>query len=410
MCSTIMDQYPYSLFQVYGVELEYMVVDQKTLDVAPIVDLLFQDIHGEITSSIEEDVLTLDNELALHVVEMKTTHPQQTLAPLPQLFHQKVRDLNRFLSKRGACLMPSAMHPWMNPTKETKLWPHGSSEIYDTFNQIFDCSGHGWSNLQSTHLNLPFGSEEEFVRLHRSIRIVLPLIPMICASSPFFEGKSAGVKDKRLEVYQHNCQRVFSVTGHIIPETCVSYDDYQTKILGRIYKDLALLDPKGVLRNEWVNARGAITRFERGSIEIRLIDIQENPYQDIAVITALSKLIQWLIDKDSHYDQLSEETLKSILYLGIEHAEDAFITDSQYLAIFGIHNHQIKAKDLWMHIINELIEVPKESRPFLDLIIKEGTLATRLQKRVNTPVNHKVLYDTYLTLCHCLEKGEPFIP
>lgn len=401
------DKYTYSLFQVFGVELEYMVVDQKTLDILPIVDLLFQDMAGEITSSIEMEDLSLDNELALHVVEMKTTEPTPSLASLDKDFHQMVQKLNALLSKRGACLLPGAMHPWMDPIKETKLWPHGPSEIYDTFNRIFNCSGHGWGNLQSAHLNLPFGSEEEFVKLHRAIRIALPLIPMIAASSPFFEGKAANVKDKRLDVYQYNCMKVPSVTGSIIPENCISYDDYQTKILDRIYNDLANLDPQGVLRHEWVNARGAITRFERGSIEVRLIDIQENPSQDLALISALTNLIKWLADNPHDF---STEGLKRILLLGIEKAEEALITDAEYLSIFGVKQQQMRAKDLWRHIITDLVEVPSRSQPGLDLIMKEGTLATRLEKRVGSAVNHESLHKCYFALCQCLEKGEPFVP
>jgi hypothetical protein len=34
-----------------------------------------------------------------------------------------------------------------------------------------------------------------------------------------------------------------------------------------------------VLRHEWVNARGAIARFDRSAIEIRVLDVAECPPQ-----------------------------------------------------------------------------------------------------------------------------------
>ena len=76
-----------------------------------------------------------------------------------------------------ARLLPTAMHPWMDPDRDLRLWPHEASAVYEAFNRIFSCRGHGWANLQSAHINLPFANDEEFGRLHAAIRAVLPIIP-----------------------------------------------------------------------------------------------------------------------------------------------------------------------------------------------------------------------------------------
>ena len=44
----------------------------------------------------------------------------------------------------------------MHPETEMQLWQHNYSKIYALYNRIFDCRGHGWSNVQSMHINLPF--------------------------------------------------------------------------------------------------------------------------------------------------------------------------------------------------------------------------------------------------------------
>ena len=79
-------------------------------------------------------------------------------------------------------LLPGGAHPWMDPGREMVLWPHDAHEIYDLYNTIFDCRGHGWANLQSAHLNLPFAGDAEFASLHAAIRILLPLMPALTAS------------------------------------------------------------------------------------------------------------------------------------------------------------------------------------------------------------------------------------
>ena len=113
----------------------------------------------------------------------------------------------------AARLMPTGMHPWMNPRAETVLWPDDGSSIYESYDRLFDCRSHGWSNLQSMHINLPFADDEQFARLHAATRLVLPLLPALAASSPVVDGKPTGLMDYRLEAYRTNQARMPSITG-----------------------------------------------------------------------------------------------------------------------------------------------------------------------------------------------------
>src|SRR5690606_7705226 len=114
----------------------------------------------------------------------------------------------KILAPMGAMLMPTAMHPWFDPATETRLWPHEYSPVYETYNRIFGCQGHGWSNLQSMHVNLPFANDEEFARLHAAIRLALPILPALAASSPLVEGRVTGLADSRLDFYRFNSRRL----------------------------------------------------------------------------------------------------------------------------------------------------------------------------------------------------------
>ena len=124
--------------------------------------------------------------------------------------------------------MPTAMHPWMDPN-DVELWPHGTRVIYDTFDRIFSCKGHGWANLQSLQINLPFAGDEEFARLHAAIRFLLPILPGLAASSPIIDGERNGILDNRLVVYRSNCARIPSVTGEVVPEPIGSIGEYHER-------------------------------------------------------------------------------------------------------------------------------------------------------------------------------------
>ncbi|HOW19319.1 MAG TPA: glutamate-cysteine ligase family protein, partial [Phycisphaerae bacterium] len=241
------------------------------------------DAPGEYPCEVELGDLCWSNELVLHVIELKTNGPATSLDRLSKTFHRDVTRINDILAPMGGCLMSSAAHPWMNPDLDTKLWPHDYGEIYRAFDKIFGCRGHGWSNLQSMHINLPFADDAEFARLHAAIRLVLPIIPALAASSPIIDGRLTGLLDSRLAFYRTNCRRIPSVTGCVIPEAVFTQRDYEEQILQRIYRDIAPHDPDETLRDEWVNARGAIARFCRNTIEIRVIDMQECPSADVAI-------------------------------------------------------------------------------------------------------------------------------
>lgn len=407
---------PYSLFAAFGVELEYMIVAADTLDVRPITDRLLFDVAGEYVSDVERGRISWSNELALHVVELKTSDPAQSLAGLAAEFQDSVAEINRLLAPHEARLMPTAMHPWMDPEREMQLWPHDYSPVYNTFHRIFDCRGHGWANLQSAHLNLPFADDEQFGRLHAAIRMLLPLIPALAASSPVLDGAISGLLDTRLEVYRHNARRVPSVSGSVVPEPAFTAAAYQNEILGRIYADLAPHDPEGVLRFEWANARGAIARFDRNAIEIRVVDVQECPLADLAIVeaqvAALRGLVEGRFAPTEQQQALGTKALFRLLLATVKDGEQAIIDDPAYLSTWGLDDTPRRAGQLWSAILESA--APKNSgfdpqtRSALQSILEQGPLARRILKALGPRPDRGKLQAVYRQLCDCLADGRMF--
>ncbi len=229
----------YSLFSVYGIEAEYMIVDSKTLKVRAVADQVLKKLNsGKICNEVELGQVSISNELVNHVLEIKSTDPVPSLENLDIVFHESLEEIQEILKAWDCNLLSTSMNPWFDPKTETVLWPHGQNEIYKLYDKVFDCKGHGWANLQSIHINLPYQTESEFVSLHSAIRIVLPLIPFLSASSPFFEGNKGPLADNRLSFYEKNQEKVPSIIGNIIPENVNSFLDYQ-KILEKIYQDIS---------------------------------------------------------------------------------------------------------------------------------------------------------------------------
>lgn len=405
------------LFQGYGVELEYMLVDRDSLMVRPITDELLKHELGEYGGDFENGIVTWSNELVLHVVELKSTKPESDFATLEVQFSNNITRINTILSEWNAMLMPTAAHPFMNPLVETKLWPHENNEVYTIYNKIFDCRGHGWSNLQSTHLNLPFYDDEEFAKLHAAIRLILPLLPAICASSPVLDGKLTGWLDTRLKYYKTNQAKLPSITGKVIPEAVFSKRSYINTIYDKIKADISPYDAEEELNPIWVNSRGAIPRFDRGSIEIRVMDIQECPAADMAIVTLVIETIKALagnvfIDLEAQM-KWRTESLAQILDRTMIEGQQSIIDHAEYLSIFSFPDKRATATELWQHIWQQVAKKGNVQlgsvQTEMNAIFNHGTLAHRIVKALGNDLRKENIIQVYKALSRCLAENKMFI-
>ena len=386
----------------YGIELEYMLVDAASLNVRPLAESLLLEA-GEPRDEVERGSLRWSNELVSHVIELKTAEPLESLADLEEVFQDGVNQINARLAPFKARLLPTAMHPWMDPLRETVLWPHGNREIYQAYDRIFDCRGHGWANLQSTHINLGFVGETDFLRLHAAARLVLPLLPALAASSPYVAGHFSGLMDTRLDFYRHNQRRIPAITGRVIPEPVASVEEYRAKILEPMYRAIAPFDPAGLLQDDWLNSRGVIARFERSTIEIRLLDVQECPLADLAVARLVAAVIEQLaVAADwRNYNALSTTRLATCLEATTRLADAALITEPDYLKNLGIDKQALSAGELWQALAQRCC-------PASVWLVERGPLAERLVRRLGTAPEPEELRKVYAELADCLAHGRVF--
>lgn len=409
-----------SLFQAVGIELEYMIVDAKRLNVRTIADRLLVDRDGDPVSDLEFGPIAWSNELVNHVVELKTNGPAETLEGLDDLFQQNVVAANKRLAPLGGRLMPTAMHPWMNPNREKQLWLGESTEIYRAFDEIFDCSGHGWANLQSTHVNLPFSGDDEFGRLHAAIRLLLPILPGLVASSPIHDGKKSDFADSRLHFYLHNCDEIPSLVGSCIPEPVFTESDYQAKILEPMFADIAPHDPEERLQQEFLNARGAIARFERGSIEIRLMDVQECARADLAVVSLVVEILKRLVEEtwSSYANQQQADTseMREILLENVRCGGEAKITNSAYLQTLlgGSATGPMSSAQVWAKLYEQVLAGPHklstQTQATISKLLQLGTLSKRILTACENDFSPAKLKAIYSTLCDCLAENQLFEP
>lgn len=401
-----------------GIELEYMIVERGSLSPLPIADQLLRSATDTYANDVDRGLLGWSNELVMHVIEIKNQQPTADFDSLPAAFQAEVKYINRILELFDARLMPTAMHPWMDPRRQTRLWPHGNADLYEAYGRLFDCNTHGWANLQSMHVNLPFAGDGEFARLHAAIRLMLPILPALAASSPIADGGVTGFADFRMEAYRTNAQAFPSIAGQVVPETVTSRAEYRRSILAPMYRDIAGFDPQRILQHEWLNSRGAIARFDRSAIEIRVIDTQECPQADLAIAAAVIALVKSLYDAGpdalAAQQAIGTDRLAAVLFACTRTAEQTVIDDAGYLKLLGFQGSRCTARELWCHLIEQMQSGERRLaaarlKP-LQVMLDHGPLARRILRATGGDYSRAHLAGIYRRLCECLHQGRMFVP
>ena len=401
----------YSLFSVIGLEIEYMLVDKDTLNIQAKSDVILADLAGQLSNDAVLGDIMVSNELVLHVLELKNNGPKPINATLTKQFQTAIETMQPVLNKHNLMFLPTGAHPWMSPNIETKRWPHGNKAIYNQFDKIFDCKGHGWSNLQSMHVNLPFANDTEFFQLHSAIRLLLPLLPALAASSPILDSQYTGYKDARLYYYGINQAKIPAISGDIIPEFVHSIAEYHDTILAPMYDAIHPHDPEQILRNEWLNSRGAIPKFDYGAIEIRIVDSQECVNADIAIALAIVAILKkWL--NHSHYfleHPCPLTPLKQLYQNNVRDGLETEINNKELFTQWQIAGSAKTTREVWHQLIEEVsTDLDSTSQQALETILSQGNLSDRLLRAVGNDYQHKTLVALYRQLGECLLENRQY--
>ena len=401
----------------YSISLQYMIVDKDSLQVKSVSDELLKHELGEYGSESENGMITWSKENVLHAIELRSTKTESNFNTLENGFVDNVRLINKILTQWNAVLLPTACHPLMNPVTETKLWPHDNQEVIDAHQQLFNFQSHSWSNVQRTLVRVPFKNDSEFGKLHAAIRVLMPLLPAICASSPLIEGKLTGYLQTTLSYYKSNSLRIPSLTEKLIPEPIFFRRNYEENVYKKIKKDVAPFNDGNVLKPTELNFRGAVPQFDNGRIEIRIIDMQECPAADLAIIALITETLKALVsEKFAPMEDLQEaftDALAGILDDTAQHGQGTAIYSTEYSSLFGI-NSFITPKELWHHIYETLVKKGNTAlerwEPELSIILEQGTLSDRIVKELRGDLSEGSIKKVYRELSDCLVQNKMFIP
>jgi len=393
----------YRTLEVLGPEHEFSIVDEK-LAPLPIVDKVIRDVHGRLVNFASLGACSFGKELQAHVAEFKANRPFVSPVVFEETMQKAVETILGILENRyNARLLGLGMHPLLR-LSDAKIWPHRDRGIYSAMSKIFNLNQHGWLNIQSFQLNLPYKNESEAVRLYNALTNILPYLPAVAASSPIYESKKGAYIDNRLHFYLSNQLEVPSITGNLIPEYVGSFEEYEKTTVQQYSQELAKLNAsRCLLDKEWLNSRGAVFRHDRKAIEIRILDEQESVKSDVALSCFIRAALRGIFD-DAEYQYLAHDVLvqnfKNVLRKGlkapVQHPQGKTASEVCFHLFQTALNNATDEERKYLPIIKRRIEGGNLS----DIILR--SVAQKTQK---TDLE-EAIFTVYSHMADCLEKNQ----
>ncbi len=364
-----------------GTEHEFSVNDQN-FNPQPVSDQIIKKICGRVENEILFGDVKLGKELQKTVLEFIPRRPGRDLAPLE---HQLCHGIQKFTTIFGDTyrLLGLGMHPTLTLDK-TAVWDYDEGEYYGVYDRLFNIRQHGWLNIQALQINLSYTGERDMIDLYNRIRVLLPYLVAVTASSPVVEGRLTGNADNRLIFYKENQKEIPRICNRIIPEQIRDLSGYHA-MQEEIFSELRARGA-GILCEEWVNSSGIIVRFSRKCLEIKALDEQECVRSDMAVcafVRALLRCRQLPVTAD-------HEHLISLLDDAIKNGTEGLHSDLEQMYACA-----------WEHATGD-------ERVYLPVIrnrIENGSLAEQMRNRLEQG-------DDIITImgdmARCLQENHPF--
>ena len=161
-----------------------------------------------------------------------------------------------------------------------------------------------------------------------------------------------------------------------------------------------------------MNSRGAIARFDRNAIEIRVIDVQECPKADLAIAIFIIESLKLLVSEEliSFEDQISwhENELFEIFDAVIKDAENTKITNKEFLRIFGL-SQTIEVKEIWRILFSKVKRnISEKHRESIQFLLNNGSLSSRILKALGEGSSEENIIKVYTKLGECLANNQFF--
>ncbi|MFP5322851.1 MAG: glutamate--cysteine ligase [Acidimicrobiia bacterium] len=248
-----------------GVEVELHLVDADTGALANVAG----DVLNALTGQEGAEHPKAKHELFQSTIEIITdvcTHPAEAVADL----RATLDEVRRAAEPLGAVPMAAGTHPFSCP-EDQQVSPKDRyhaliEEMQWTARRLLICGTH-------FHVGVPSG--EHAVAVLNELLRTMPLLQILSASSPFFEGQDTGMASVRPKIFE-------SLPTAGLPPEVADWADFE-EFMGTLVNSGVIRSVKEV----WWDIR---PHPEFGTVELRMCDASPT-FREVAALAALAQCL-----------------------------------------------------------------------------------------------------------------------
>jgi len=286
-----------------GVELEFQLLDRRTLDLTPRVHVILNDL-----APVGSDRIV--PEFFQSTIEVQTGicgSVDDAAADLSRTIHL-VEDA---AETEGCILYSASLHPFAEPMNQQVSKGERYRQIMAELQQV----GRQFIT-QGLHVHVGMQDGDTAVRVCNILQSYLPVLLALSTSSPFFCGQDTGFHSYRTKLFE--MLPLAGIAGHL-----GSWQEYQDEV--------CCLREQGAiqgLKDLWWEVRPS-PKF--GTVEIRICDLPSRFYQILGLTAVIQALAAYIAENDIASCPVSLQLLNCNKWQAARHG-----LDGRFIDIYGL--------------------------------------------------------------------------
>lgn len=352
-----------------GVEIEFQVLDRKTLNLVPLAPVLLQNsppiLSPRITHEFIRSILELQTGICSDIRDVENDL-METCSMAGELAEEN-----------GCLLFASSLHPFAKYSDQILT----EDERYKRIMGELQILGRRFIS-QGLHVHIGIKDGDTAIRVSNILQLYLPLLLALSTSSPFSEGKDTGLLSYRTKLFE-----ALPLAG------LYSYH----KDWNHFIEMLEYLKNHGVIesiRDLWWDAR---PNPEFGTIEIRVCDLPGKFSDILAIVAMIQALVAYIASEREMHEPINYHLLQANKWQAVRHGLDGYFIDSTG----QLSTERMSVRDAITNLVESILEYSvqlggAEYLQNVENILTRGSSAVR-QKQIYSESGSfmKVIYQTH---------------
>jgi len=351
-----------------GVELEFQLVDQETLNLVPRAQPIIDSLSVAGKNKIAFEFLQSIIEIQTGVCD--------SVADVAHDLSRSVQIVEDIAGEQQCILYSASLHPFAEPS-EQKLT---NGERYKRIMNELQYVGRQFIS-QGLHVHVGVGDADTAIKVCDVIQAYLPILLALSSSSPFFKGEDTGFYSYRSKLFE--ALPLAGIFGFI--------GDWQG-----FQDEVSFLRQKHIIKQVkdlWWDVRPSPGY---GTVEVRICDMPARFSETLGLAAVIQAFVAYIAENKFSYSPVSLQLLRSNKWQAARHGLDGRFNDACGLMSQQTQTLRGAALELFslLEPLTKRFKSQKYMKPMQELL-KRGTGAEFQRLLVSQGKSHK-------EMIHCL--------